>query len=498
MSLGATLMDYVNNPASGGVDGFSSSTQSEVTDLLKALEARDITGRETTNLTNASGAPLKVESLEKQLKVITYKEDQIRLWKTIPKKAAYNTVEEYNELREYGGDFGGGFNLEGELPDEETSTYVRKAQLVKFLGTTRSVSHPMQLVNTHIGNIIDRENQNGTLWILRKLDRALTDGDETIVPQEFNGFYSQQQRADTFGGSLLNYYNSGSVVDLRGAPMSEEAYELAANSIIENFGFPDTFYGAPRVLSDFVKNFYGNKFIVPNSASLTDGIMGQRVQKFASQFGDVSLNHDIFMNQRPSKTTASQATSTKAAPAPTVVSATPVAVDANAKWATVDAANYIYAVSALNRHGESALAVINPVPAAVVAGGAIDLQFTATASPFGTTGFMIYRSQKNATSAANATFYPLFKVSTAELTAGFDGGAAGVARDRNHILPNTNQAFVIQNSTEVWEFAQLAPLMKMDLAVLGPAFRWMILMYGTPFLYAPRKMVRFINVGLNT
>ena len=65
----------------------------------------------------------------------------------------------------------------------------------------------------------------------------------------------------------------------------------------------------------------------------------------------------------------------------------------------------------------------------------------------------------------------------------------------NRFLPDTDQSMLAQFDNEVVEFAQLAPLMKMDLAVLSPAFRFMVLLYGTPFLYAPKKMVRFINIG---
>jgi hypothetical protein len=38
-------------------------------------------------------------------------------------------------------------------------------------------------------------------------------------------------------------------------------------------------------------------------------------------------------------------------------------------------------------------------------------------------------------------------------------------------------------------------MMKMDLAVLSPAYRWMILLYGTPILFAPKKWIRMINIG---
>ena len=66
---------------------YGSSSQEEVAALNKALEATDITGRQTTNLTDASGAPLKVESLERTLKHLTFRESDIVLWKNLPKKA---------------------------------------------------------------------------------------------------------------------------------------------------------------------------------------------------------------------------------------------------------------------------------------------------------------------------------------------------------------------------------------------------------------------------
>lgn len=109
------------------------------------------------------------------------------------------------------------------------------------------------------------------------------------------------------------------------------------------------------------------------------------------------------------------------------------------------------------------------------------------------TAFRIYRTKVGAT--ATGEFYPLFEVSVSEQTAGYDGAAAGLIRDLNHFLPDCDQAMLVQFDNEVVEFAQLAPLMKMDLAVLSPAFRFMVLLYGTPFLYAPKKMVRFINIG---
>ena len=222
---------------------YGSSSQEEVAMLNKALEATDITGRQTTNLTDASGAPLKVESLERTLKHLTFRESDIVLWKNLPKKAAYNTVEEYNQLASYGADRGG-FTNEGELPDEEDSIYIRRAQLVKYLGVTKSVTHQMTLVNTMVGNIMERTIKDGTLWILRKLNKSLYFGNSDIIPQEFNGLLAQQLQSDAWSG-LDAYLNSENVIDLRGRALNEDPIETAANSIVENYGLGTELY-APR------------------------------------------------------------------------------------------------------------------------------------------------------------------------------------------------------------------------------------------------------------
>ena len=92
--------------------------------------------------------------------------------------------------------------------------------------------------------------------------------------------------------------------------------------------------------------------------------------------------------------------------------------------------------------------------------------------------FVIYRSKKD---DASGKYYPIAKISVQQLTDGYNGAAAGSARDKNTKIAGTEEAFMIDNTTEVWAFKQLAPLMKMDLAVLSPATRFMLLLYGTPY-----------------
>ena len=484
--LSINLSDYAANG-----NGFGSVSRESVDTLNKALAAGQITGRDTADLTTASGAALKVESLEKTLKHLTFRENDIKMWKDIPKKPAYNTVEEFNQQVSYGQDRGG-FYAEGELPDEEDSTYVRRAQFTKYLGVTKSVTHQMTLVRSTIGDIMQKTIKDGTMWILRKLDQSLFFGNDKLIDLEFNGFIAQQEYSDGWV-NRNDYYNSDSVIDMRGNALTEDAIESAANTIVENYGLATQLYTAPSVLSGFVKQFYGNKFIMPNTQALSNGVMGQRVQQFESQFGSIGLNQDIFFKKKPSKTAGSVATSDKAPKAPTV---TVKAVDVaeGSKWGQEDSGAVYYAVSAFNRYGESALSIISDAAVTVVAGGAADLTIQDTAGGIHkATAFRIYRTKKGGT--ATGEFYPLFEVSLDDVARGLDGAAAGSVRDLNIFLPNCEQALVMQFDNEVVEFAQLAPLMKMDLALLGPAYRFMVLLYGTPLLYAPKKMARIINIG---
>jgi hypothetical protein len=492
-NLSINLSDYGYAAQSGAADGgFVGNQSMQDVDLLnKALAAQDITGRDTTNMMDASGAPLKVEDLNRHLKHITFRESDIRLWKDLPKIPAYNTVVEFNQLNSYGEDRGG-FNREGELPDEEDSIYVRRAQFVKYLGVTKSVTHQMTLVNTMIGSVMERTIKDGTLWILRTLNRGLYFGNADNVPEQFDGYFAQQQKSDAWGNNYNTYMTSGHVVDCRGQVLQEDNIESGANTIVESYGLATQLYAPPAVLSNFVKNFYGNKFIMPNTPALTNGTMGQVANNFASQFGNIGLNHDVFARKLPNKLAGSAATSLRAPNAPGAITTAVVSLADNSVFGSGDAGSVYYAVTAINRYGESALSIA-AAATAIVAGAGIDITIPNGGGTYPATAFRVYRTKAGGTPTSQ--FYPLFDISAAQLTAGYDGGAAGIARDLNRWLPDTDQAMLVQFDTEVLEFTQLAPLMKMDLAVLSPAYRFMILLYGTPLLYAPKKMVRIINIG---
>lgn len=481
-------------------DSTASMNPNQLAELSKAMNAGHVLGSAQNDPNQTNMGALKTESLERSLKLVEFKESDIRFWKRIPKSNAYSTTEEYNQLTSYGND-AGGFVGEGELPEEEDSQYVRKSERVKYLGVTRSVTHQAQLVNTHIGSQIQRETTNGILWILRKANRGLFHGSEYMVSKEWNGMYQQHMNSDKYP-TLQDYFNSEVVVDLRGKAMSEFNIENGSRVILTKYGNANLLIAPPIVLSDFATRFYASKRVnVGQAGAVDNATVGQYISKFRGMYGMIDFEYDLFAAKSPGRIPAAGNVPAKAPAAPTAGVAPAPAVDGLTKF-TDGAGDYFYAVGSVNRYGESAMTQLGAGLITVGVTQAVDLTFTATAGPYQPTAFQIYRSQVNPTSAyAETIMYPLFKVAATgtgkqgSLASGADGSAALKVRDRNRYLAATEEAFLMEATEDIYTFKQLAPLMKMPLAKLSPADRWMILLYGTPILFQPEKMVRYINIG---
>lgn len=475
------LSSFQNSTA--GMSGFGVGTGQDITELSKALEAGYQTGANKTG-----GSALRVESLEASLKVLTYTSSHIKFWKKIPKSPAYSTVEEYNQLINYGGSQNP-FVQEGELPQATDTSYARRVQLVKFLGTTREVTHQASLVHPAHGDLIALENQSGILWLLEQVERSLFEGDSSLA---FDGEAEQWDGLDAL-------VDSQQVIDLEGNSIQEADMEEAANEIIEAFGFPTDMFLGTRTMSDLVKTFYPRERI--QLPAPMNGQIGNTIQTISTQAGVIEFNPDVFIRQAPTPPAA--ATSPNAPVAPIAVPAPTVTGtdgDHN-KGAPAGDSNVNYVVTAANRFGESAP---SPVQAAVVtttqvqkdAGVRVDLTITNAAAigAFPPEYYKVYRSRAKLAAGVPADLSDYSLIAQVPCA---DQSASGTTAfsDVNLTLPFTSKAYLGELTPSVVTFRQLMPMMKMDLAVLSPAYRWMILLYGTPILFAPRKWIRFINVG---
>ena len=448
--------------------GFGQSSPGEVADLRKALSA----GEELTNpgASPGVGFPLRVQSLEATMKNLTFEMDEIKLFKTIPKVPATNTVEEFNRLLSYGSGgtrrFNLGFMTEGDLPEEEVSTYERVAVLIKFLGTVGRVTHVANTIRSAAGNVIALETMNKTMELLKNLENALFFGDSSLIPEQFDGLYK-----------LIATGAPNNVIDLRGRALTEDTLNDLLLLIRDNFGMATDAYFATGAFADLAKQVYDRQRFAYAPAP---GVLGATVSAFQGQHGKINLHDHVFIQPGPGLALSGLGKTDRRPNAPSITVPPANAPNAGSQFVTADAGTYFYQVVAGNRFGLSVPVAAASTP--VTAGDGVT--FTIQDNGQNPTFYEIYR-----TAAGGA-------VGTAKLmTRVARTGATQVVTDLNSDLPGTSQGFVLMQNQRSFSWSQLLPMTRIPLAAIDTSIRWAQVVYGGVKMYTPAKNVVVKNVG---
>lgn len=480
--------DSVNSIVSGLEQGIVSPEEVEA--LNKAITAGYGGAGKPTDLTY--GGVLQAESLESTLKSITFDMKNLKMWPAISVDKAYNLFEQYNRLIGYGSD-SSPYIGEGGAPQEEDSTYIRDGQRIVFFGTRRKVSHQMTLVRTTVGDIVAQQAKEGTMHLLKNVERemywghahfsnaatgaqngALSDlpansiAMNGLLQQLLKGDDDAQQKSKDFEG----YGEVRSISqDLDGAVLTQDDMEDLAVIALENFGAPSELHIEPLALSSFVKQFYPQFRSAPGLSGQT---VGYDVNKMVTSAGNIDFKPNLFLRPR------GQVRPVGIAGAPTLgsasVTATAGAGIAGAK--NLDAGTYQYKVTFVNDHGESG-AIQEAGGVAVTAGQSVSLALSNIPA---TTKYMkVYRSEAGG-AVGTEKFIGNYKVASAVV----DSGAKN---------PGLGEAFLLDMSSEVMRFKQLAPLSKINFAIVSTALEFAIVLYGALFVYAPRFNCLYQNIG---
>ncbi|UCF48288.1 MAG: hypothetical protein JSU89_14150 [Myxococcales bacterium] len=459
-----------------GIEGFGSTTQQDVDNLNKALTAgqdRDPPGA----ITAGDGFALRVESLESTLKNVTYRMEHVKFWRNVPKLPAYNTVEEYNRISSYGDNPDAGYIDEGDLPSEDDTTYSREFSIVKYLGTTRRVTHVMSLVKPAHGSVLAAEAVNGTMHLLRVIERGLFFARSDLSSLQFDGF----EKLIEDGAPAAN------IIDLRGAPLSEDVLTDGALTISDapNYGIPTDLYLNPRTKADLVKAFFP-KERYDLFTKTSQGLVGLDIQGFTSPAGDVRFNADTFIDDGGGPNAAIVGDASKVPSAFTVSTGPTVAADGLSQFVTEDAGDYFYEIVAVNRYGRSAAQLLVAGPTAVTVGSGDKVTFGLTPGAIQPAWWEIFRTKVGGAAGTERLILRVPHTTAA---------AEETINDYNANLPNTTSAFMFQQNLENMSFKQLAPMVKVPLATIDTSIRFMLLLYGVPVLYSPGKNVLFKNIG---
>lgn len=481
------MNDAVNAILQGMDQGLVSAADVEA--LNKAISAGYGGAGKPTDLTY--GGVLQAESLEATLKSVTFDMKNLKMWPAISVDKAYNLFEQYNRLISYGSD-SAPYIGEGGAPIEEDSTYVRDGQKIVFFGTRRKVSHQMTLVRTTVGDIVAQQAKEGTMHLLKNVEREMywghahflnrlsgaasgADGDLPSNSIAMSGILKQLLKGDADvlqrSGDFEGYGDARSIQqDLSGNVIAQDDIEQLAVIALENFGSPSELHIEPAALSAFVKQFYPQFRSAPGLASQS---VGYDVSKMVTTAGNIDFKPNLFLRPR-----AGARALAVSALAPALGSFAAASAAAGS-GSSLGAGTYQIKITLVNDAGES---IPYQAPAVVVAAGQ-NIQLTVSGMPAGVKYMKAFIS-----AAGGAVGSEKFCGNLAN-----QGNVAYILSGA--LMAGLGEAFLLDMSAECMKFKQLAPLSKINFAIVTTALEFAIVMYGALFVYTPRFNCLLKNVG---
>jgi len=443
---------------------------------------------QTDHATLTGMAALRVESLEPTMRAIVAQKNSFTFWGSLKRTATTSTVEEWMTQTSRGGQIDGMFNSELGNINFESGEYNRQVLRIKYLMTGAAISHVASVQKLHGEQLRARENMNALTRIANAAERGCIYGDESIVPNAFNGYFKQV--ADFNGGSNL--------VDAEGLSDANEYAKLVFEHHAEVMQ-----EGSFGTLTDiYTDSFWQNaidsslfpQYRIHLDTNPTNLMMGAPVGGIRTSDGDVKINRNIWMNNHRNTQPVyvkNKFKATDGAPgAPTIA---PTGVGAGAAggakgWPTARAGVYYFAVAAINANG------IEGVPSAiasatVVATGALALPITPNADGKGT-GYAIYRSEQDPDTVPTLADLRL----VTKIPAAINGGVTTYV-DVNQHIPGTSSAMHMNKTPDSIQWLQLYPATQFPLFPNNAAVvPWAVLMYGALQLGIPQHHYAVINL----
>jgi len=460
-------------------NGFGQGSTQELDAIRKALSIG--TGDPGDAAAAGDANPLRIESLEGTLTVLTHMLQHMPMWKMIPKKRAFSTVEEVARQLSVGNDTDGFVNP-GVTPPEDDSTYDRVEHLVKYVGTTRRVHHPATLVNTAGENLVSREIKNGTIWMLQKIEQALFYGNSTSNPLQWDGVFKQVEDGE------------GNVIDLGGNSLTDDVIEFAANKIHKGFGTPQKLFADSEVFSTLSKKYYDRqRWKAPNMLA---GSIGTPLSGMNTQAGHVDFVQDIFLASHLANFVTPPLAKTHVdAPDESDFKVDVLGTFASSESEFTVAGDYEYSVTVVNRWGESVAIATWGGSATITVGVGEKVAFDIYNNTGGSTVTWGYGDE----------FYRVYRTDstggagTTKIIAELDPRQAVEWSDYNKTGDGlaVYDAFLADMSVDAFCFKQLSPMIRMPLAVDSPSTAWMQLLYGMPVVYTPKKFVVIKGISVD-
>lgn len=445
-------------------EGFLQANQETLEMLTKAMTAGS--GVDAASFTG--GRALSLESLDQTLVNILFSQDEAVLFQRLKKQTVKSPVHQWDERTAVGLDDGawvpeGGDSVEGD------QTIARKFVTAKYLQTKRVVTMQASMTNM-IEDAVALEENAGTLWLIRNVEKALFYGDNAVVAEQPDG--------------LKKLIPSTHVIDMRGKAANSSEFEdsmtEACRMVRDYYGRLDLMLTSTRIMQD-VQGLLRDRIRFPTQQS---GLGGAVFNQYPTPFGSPDLKEDIFIKE---STTPLASSLTTLRPAQPTVASGVNGAGSNSQFGSGDAGVYYYKVVAVNKYGDS-LASADVGPITVAAGEIVTI--TVNAPGDSVSGYKLYRSKLGAADGSDTRF--CFQ------QAAVSPVAQNILIDRNADLPGCSDTFLLTTSPtyNAIEWAQFLPMMKFNLYPTASAvIPFLMLLFGALALKKPVNHVRVKNIS---
>lgn len=445
--------------------------------LVKALATGSVAGQSFGN-----GSALVLQNLDSIMTSVLFTEEQLVKQRFIDRVPSINPIYQWNRRNTYGSNRGAMGFAEGGIGPVGNASWSRNQETVRFFGVQRGTTIVANLAGALGGmfdNPIEEEEYDGTMQLLSSVERSLVWGNSNVTdgagnPIFYDGFYRK----------LRNGYATSNIIDMRGAPLTFDVFSDIAARLQKNYVTNTRNLAAfldPDSLNtlQLMKNT-AERRAMGSSPSQDGYVTGTPLKGYDTQLGFIPFISDVFMEpvagglplgtaDQGAPATPAAVTSGVAAPTGGVVS----------KWANSDAGNVYYSVAAFNAAGESLCFVTTAV--AATATNVVTLTIPNVAGAF---GYRVYRGKTSNGSDAKW----IAEVANT-------GGANTLFVDDNFILPGTGTSLIIEKSQQNVVIPQMAPLLKLPLAIQNTTIPFGLLYLHTLAVKAPERQFMIINIG---
>jgi hypothetical protein len=452
-------------------------------DVLENLQKALSAGSGVDAASFTGGRALIPESLENTLVNVLWSQDEARLFQRIKKQPIASPVHQWDK-RSGVGNSDGAWVAEGGTSFEKDQTIARVYRTAKYLQTLRKATLQATLSNM-IENALTIEQNAGALWVIREVEKSMFYGNDNYVSEQPQGII---QQIDDAAGNIATYGSAqaDNILDVRGAAADSADFETKMNEatrvIRDSYGKGSLMLTSTMVMQD-VQALLRDRIRFEPGQTRGNSVFNE----YPTPFGALELLDDIFIQEggKSSLVVASALAGAPNTPTEDVAPAAGAVAGAEVSyWGSGDVGAYDYAVTAVNKYGESAPLAMTQL-AASVAGQKVTMSVGDGA--VAGTAFNLYRGKKD----GGAT--DLRYVKTIART-----GDPTVITDFNADLPGTSKVFILTMDQiyDAIEWFQFLPLMKFDLYPTNAAvYPFLMLLFGALALKKAEQHVYIKNVS---